>query len=289
MPELDVKTSDTGAAGDKNGAGANGGAGAPSSATVTLPGWVEGQLGKERVEPLRAEVLKDPDLLKDISAIKGNGELFDSWRTLRDSSKGTIRIPKEGDGKEVWDQWFKAIGRPESPRDYAFEKPKLPEGMQYSEELENWFRTVAHENGISVKAAKTLFEGFNKRSTEAYTKATEQAKTAQEAAQKKAAEERANVIAKMTETLKREWGSDSYLRAKAAAGVLMAFPKETVDRLQAAGAFLDVNVIKFADNYVRATSEDRKLGLLNEGGEPAEPDVDERTGRHKMKVHVAKR
>lgn len=278
------------AGGGANGAAAHGGAGAAGSATITFPGWVEGQLGKERVESLRTDVTKDPDLLKDISAIKGNGELFDSWRALRDSSKGTVRIPKEGAAKEEWDQYWKAVGRPASPRDYAFEKPTLPEGMSYSEQWENWFRDTAHANGLTAAQFKAIYEGFNKLNIDGFSKVSTESKTKKEAAEKDAVAAREKQIADTKTTLTQEWGKDYPARMKAAVDFIHKQPKAYVEKLQAAGLLRDSDFLKYAEAYARATAEDRILGLASEGGTGAEEEQElTPQGRPKLKVHVAKR
>lgn len=98
--------------------GADGGVSEPSSsASISLPSFVDGQLGKERAESLRKDIESDPELAKELADLKGLPEVFDKWRAQRSSLKGTVRVPKEGDGKEVWDQWYKVTGRPESAND----------------------------------------------------------------------------------------------------------------------------------------------------------------------------
>jgi hypothetical protein len=57
--------------------------------------------------------------------------------------------------------YLKAIGVPESPDGYEFERPAMPEGVPYNEALEKWFRDTAHKAGISAEQAKTLYGSYN--------------------------------------------------------------------------------------------------------------------------------
>jgi len=269
------------------GASSNGGAGDGGSATVTLPPWVEGQLGKERVESLRKEVESDPEFLKEISAKKGLPEVFDAWRAQRSSLKGTLRIPKKEDGKEVWDQFFKATGRPESPKDYAFDKPKLPEGMVYDEKLEESFRTWAHEEGLSTAAAKNLFSKFNAAQIERFQGMSD-------AAKKKAAEmesTRAKEIEAVRTELRSHW-KDTYdarmPRNMAALKNPVMIPADVAAAFDKAGILRNPAFHLWWDKQVSMMSNDRKLGLKGEEGEAVEEEesatVPDREGKRHLKA-----
>jgi hypothetical protein len=69
-----------------------------------------------------------------------------------------VPVPKEGDN-EGWDRYYKASGRPEKPDEYGFAKPEqLPEGMEYSPDIDKAFATKAHELGLNKKQAAALRE-----------------------------------------------------------------------------------------------------------------------------------
>jgi hypothetical protein len=69
-----------------------------------------------------------------------------------------VPVPKEGDN-EGWDRYYKAGGRPEKPDEYGFAKPEqLPEGMEYSPDIDKAFATKAHELGLNKKQAAALRE-----------------------------------------------------------------------------------------------------------------------------------
>lgn len=56
--------------------------------------------------------------------------------------------------------YYAAMGVPESPDKYEFDRPKMPDGIPYNEAMENWFRKAAHKAGISQEAAKVLYGDY---------------------------------------------------------------------------------------------------------------------------------
>jgi len=150
-----------------------------------VPGYIRGQLDKETSEALLAEIKADPELAKRLP--KDPTDVFKQWRALDKASKGALRIPEKDAPKEVWDQFYKGLGRPDSAEAYALEKPQIPAGMRYNEAQEKWFRGVAHALGLNQVQAQGLFAEFNKIQTTEFQK-TIAARQAQRVADKTNAE-----------------------------------------------------------------------------------------------------
>lgn len=129
---------------------------------------------------------KQPDDMKNSPSLSK----FQTWEGLSKSYVNLERmmggdkvpVPKEGD-QAAWDRFWKAAGRPDDPKGYEFAKPeKLPEGMEYSEEVDKTFATKAHELGLNKRQASALREWQLDYLSQAQTKQAEESAAAQEAA-----------------------------------------------------------------------------------------------------------
>jgi hypothetical protein len=81
----------------------------------------------------------------------------------------TIQKPSENATPEELAAFHRALGVPDKPEDYKFEKPKdLPAGLDYSDGVVQWWAQVAHKAGLSDKTAKTVFEEYNKMAIAQY-------------------------------------------------------------------------------------------------------------------------
>lgn len=69
-----------------------------------------------------------------------------------------VPVPKDGD-TEGWERYWKAGGRPDKPEEYGFAKPEqLPEGLEYSPEMDAAFAQQAHKLGLNKQQAAALRE-----------------------------------------------------------------------------------------------------------------------------------
>lgn len=81
-----------------------------------------------------------------------------------------VPVPTGDDDEEGWQRWYAATGRPEKPDEYEFQRPdKLPNGLDYDEDMEKEFRQWAHINGLNKKQAKNFYDGFVKRQVERHS------------------------------------------------------------------------------------------------------------------------
>jgi hypothetical protein len=58
---------------------------------------------------------------------------------------------------EKWDGWAK-LGRPDKPEGYQF---KAAEGVKVDQELDGWYRGLAHKHGLSERQAAAMYHEWN--------------------------------------------------------------------------------------------------------------------------------
>jgi len=123
---------------------------------------------------------------------KAHLETSGKIKTLEGSIKDNY-VPKLKDGasKEEMEAYHKAIGRPDKPEDYAFDKIDYPEGVQTDPQLEGLFRKWAHEAGLN----KTQAAFFHKTYANAYISAAQAAEV-----------KRQQAMQDGLAGLQREWG-----------------------------------------------------------------------------------
>jgi hypothetical protein len=138
---------------------------AESTATPKFPGWT-GQLSKDQLADIQARVAKDPKAIDTLP--KGLSELYAAYASLSESSKNALKRPAQDAPKEAWDQFYKELGRPESPEGYTLQKPEIPSGMRYDDSAEKWFRGIAHGLGLTQSQAQGIFDNWNTAQMEAH-------------------------------------------------------------------------------------------------------------------------
>jgi len=123
--------------------------------------------------------------LRKFSGEKGQAKLAKAFLDT-ESFKGRALIPpKEGAPPDEIAKFetklAKVRGVPDSPEGYQIERPaQMPEGMIYDEDMENWFRQMAHSNKWTQQAVSKAVADYNKRQFERHSTYTETVKTAEE-------------------------------------------------------------------------------------------------------------
>lgn len=137
------------------------------------------------------------DDLKGNEAFTKFGTITDLGKAFLDADgklKNAVALPREGASDKERAEFYAKLGRPESPEKYTLARPNLPEGMQYDEDAEKFFRTEAHKLGLSQQQMAGLYAAYNGMQQKSFEASAKQSAEAQKAAE---------------EALKTEWG-DKY-------------------------------------------------------------------------------
>ena len=252
---------------EEKGAQANGGAEGAGSPKISLPGYVKDNLGKEVYEDWSSRIEKDPEFAKQIPATlpefaktwdSGRPQLVEISKKLKDVEEG--RKP------------------PNSPKDYGFKKPELPQGMVYEESLAESFAQWAHDEGLTVKAAQGLFNKFNAAQIERY-------KSMSADEQKRVSDMQAtrNRELEVTRTeLRKQWGDTYDARMPRNMNALsnpVMVPTDIAAAFDKLGLLRNPSFHLWWDRQVSMMSSDRRLGIKGEEGEGIEEENKTPPGR----------
>lgn len=237
----------------------NGGAeGGEGSAKISLPSYVKDNLGKEVYEDWSKRIEKDPEFAKQIPATLP--EFAKTWDSGRSQLAEISKKYKEAEeGRKA----------PNSPQDYAFDKTELPKGMVYDQQLEEAFRTWAHEEKLTAAQAKNLFSKFTEANKQRFQVSSEQA--AKQAAEAEKARQAA--LVNVRAELRTRWGEsyDSRMpRNIAALDNPAMIPPELATAFR--GLLIQPLFHLWWDRQVAMMSNDRKLGLNREEGDGMEEE-----------------
>lgn len=137
-----------------------------------------------------------------------------------------LLLPTEKSSPEEWNNYYKAIGRPDKPEEYELNN----DGVSVDENLLKTMLPVFHELGFNKKQAQTLNNKWNeiqKGALEAHERAIESQRE------------------KTTGEFKKEWGNDFDVNLKKAdAAGVRVFGAEFMAALKASGLHVNPAVIK---------------------------------------------
>jgi len=83
--------------------------------------------------------------------------------------KKRLEAPNEKWTDLEWNEFYKTVGRPETPDGYGLKPPELPEGLPYDEKMDKHFASLAHKAGLSPKQLEIMRGGYTQYVTEAFT------------------------------------------------------------------------------------------------------------------------
>lgn len=146
--------------------------------------------------------LQNHELLTPIQEVKDLGASYVDLSTkhtetgkkvteLEGKLAGAIFKPGDNATDEERTAYFKAIGRPDKAEVYKLEKLTPPEGVTIDQNMEGWFRGIAHQAGLNATQAAMLHKSY----ADAYF-----------AAHKAGEEQKVKDKEKGAEDLKKEWG-----------------------------------------------------------------------------------
>ncbi len=138
-----------------------------------------------------------PDDLKgdqSLTQFKSKEDLARSYIATKGLVGRKRAMPADNASESEWESYYADIGRPAEAGGYELAPPaEFPKEL-YSEELEQNYRTLAHQVGLTPKQAKVIYDGYLKANQEMIA-----GMVAAETAAK----------AKVNQELKQEWG-DQY-------------------------------------------------------------------------------
>lgn len=148
---------------------------------------------------------------------KGVEDVLSSYSNLEKfagGSKNLVELPGEDADQTTLDSFYGKLGRPDSPENYTFE---IPDGGD--QELGGWFKSTAHEAGLSDKQAATLFQKWEEMSSQRVESMEDNIREQGEAA--------------ITE-LKKEWGKgyDSQIDAGKRAVNALGYDEQQLSQME---------------------------------------------------------
>ena len=226
-----------------------------SEETVTSEEVVETEETETNVEETSEEQNEEtwrdtlPDELQGVKTLekfKDVDALAKGYVHLEKYFDGTIKIPGEKATPEEWERYYAKLGRPDNPEEYEFEKPDMPDGMQYDEHMEQAFLKKAHGMGLNNKQVEDLYAWYNTESKDVFV----QHQVAQE-----------NNIQKAEIELRADWGRQ-YDENLAATQRLVDQYAELGEReyLETSGFGNDPHVAKFLHKLAKDFGEAKHLG-----------------------------
>ena len=134
-----------------------------NSDTMTSQAPADNQTTAENSTFLNTEAAKgfENDAAKqEADASKASAEADANSNKLAST---TLEFPGPDAPPEQFEDFYRAIGKPETPADYEFTRPEYyPETLDYSDDRANQFAEVAHKLNLSKAQADGLFEHYHK-------------------------------------------------------------------------------------------------------------------------------
>ena len=188
-----------------------------------------------------------------------NNQNFTKYTNVKDFLAGheslvsrlgnTITLPNETSTKEDYDKFYAKLGRPETPEAYKFED-KLPEGFEIDKNLDQDYRKLAYDIGLSSAQAQKLRAFYNTAVETAYTNNQKEVQT------RLAENHDKNVRA-----IKDMWGADYQAKTKIAVQTARnILSQQTLDYLDATGLGDNASLVKdFYELSKRLQGDSRQL------------------------------
>lgn len=159
--------------------------------------------------------------------------------------------PGDNASPEAKNEFYKKIGRPDSPDGYQLEAAQLPDGIEYAEGSDSRFKKACWEAGLSPAQAKALYKVATQEISDGYREAlTDQAKSRDTASAE----------------LRKAWGKeyDTNLSLVGRVGARFA-PPSLLKRWDDTGIGNDPDHMAFLASIGRAMSEGTLQGGMGPG------------------------
>lgn len=196
--------------------------------------------GRARFLNMVPKEFREHSSLKDY---KDFGSLIKSHVNLVGLLGREPRVPAPDAPPDQWNQFFSALGRPDTPDKYQLPIPEGEDAPEIIPEVLEGFRNVAHEAGLTNSQAHKLSEWY-------FNVLGEQSDNL--------AAETAAITERAERTLKRELGNAYDAKLQAATNIFTQFGgDELLDWMETSGAGSNPHLIRMAIKIADAMSEDR--------------------------------
>lgn len=148
------------------------------------------------------------------------GDLAKAHGSLTSERDGLIKVPGEDASDEEKTAFAQKMGRPETVDGYELGKPEdWPEGIEYHSDLENAYKGMAFEAGISNDTAQKVLNWYNKVALDEH-KAIEAA------------------VNQSVDELKDKWkGDDFKVNSEIASRAMLSYAEQTIGKEEATKFF----------------------------------------------------
>jgi len=178
------------------------------------------------------------------------------------TERATIR-PTEDAAPEQWAEYWKAVGRPDSPDGYEL---TAPEGVAIDDEMAREFREEAFAAGVPAEHAQRMFKWYVQRETQRQQKRL------------------ADGAASTERQLRDEWGADYEEKIAGARRLLDSYaPDGFRDYLDSSGLGNDPRLVKMLVGISQRMSRDRMVNGQSRVGLTDKEKVAELYPSHKSK------
>lgn len=127
---------------------------APEPSTIIT----EGQFNfKDHLAP----EFKDHSALQDINDLNGMAKSYISAQEMVGQQR--LPLPTTEASPAEWSSFYDSVGRPTGSdgKGYQFDEGSIPEGLEKSQPMEDFFRKSMHEAGLSQKQAQYMYKSYN--------------------------------------------------------------------------------------------------------------------------------
>jgi hypothetical protein len=218
-----------------------------------------------------------PKELKDsVGSFKSVADLAKSYTEARKAISSTIRFPGVDAPQKELDEYYRKIGRPESPDKYTkLDKTQVPEGLEWDDAREKEINTLAHSLGLTDKQTLGLKQSLNAQAI---------------ASIKTEDTDRSNARVDAEAALKKEWGNAYAGRiAQVARFAKNEGGDEFLSYVEGKGIGNDPELIRFLAKVSESMAADRSIdgsrGVREYGMSPAEAQAKITEIRSDMKNH----
>ena len=126
-------------------------------------GQGEGGEGKDK-DAWKAQLkegLRDNEAFDQFSSVTDLGKSYLELQEKAKGAEGAVKIPGEKSTDQEKAEFFKKIGRPDSPDEYELKDPELPEGLEINKEFKKGYQNTVHMLNLTKDQAEKLYDWYH--------------------------------------------------------------------------------------------------------------------------------